>query len=238
MCMYMCPCLCSYVCTNVCKCVYTCINVNMSVESMNNFRSCTSGATRLVFWSRVAAGLRITTLAGLVGQGVLGICVSLSLPPQDWDCKCASPGLAHACLGSGDPAQVFAFVWQALRGSLFVLCGFCFAFVLGVGWLVLLSLLVRPFLGLQVCSTPPSFSSGNKASLMPPGSGMEWVRRSLSSVPLYLEWPTSDSHRGSILAFVLVLLSGCFPGHSVLICHFFRVRLCLWVSWLVLDWLF
>lgn len=79
MCMYMCPCLCSYVCTNVCKCVYTCINVNMSVESMNNFRSCTSGANRLVFWSRVAAGLRITTLAGLVGQGVLGICVSLSL---------------------------------------------------------------------------------------------------------------------------------------------------------------
>lgn len=115
---------------------------------------------------------------------------------------------------------------------------FLFRFCFGVGWLVLLSLLVCPFLGLQVCSTPPSFSSRNKASLMPPGSGMEWVRRSLSSVPLYLKWPTSDSHRGSILALVLVLLSGCFPGHSVLICHFFRVRLCLWVSWLVLDWLF
>lgn len=99
---------------------------------------------------------------------------------------------------------------------------FCFLLV----WLVLLSLLVCPFLGLQVCATPPSFSSRNNASLMPPGSGMEWVRL-LSSAPLHLEGPKSYSHRGSILAFVLVLLSGCFPVHSVLICHIFRVRLCL-----------
>lgn len=146
MCMYMCPCLCSYVCTNVRKCVYTCINVNMSVESMNNFRSCTSGAIRLVCflkqscswfedhhfswsgWPRIPGDLR----------------VSLSLPPQDWDCKCASPGLALPCLGSGDPAQVFAFVWQTLHRSLFVLCGFCFAFVFGLaGWFCCHCLFVR-----------------------------------------------------------------------------------------------
>lgn len=235
--MYMCPCLCSYVCTNVCRCVYTCIHVNMSLESMNNFRSCTTGAICLVFWSRVAAGLRITTLAGLVGQGVLGICVSLSASPRLGLQVCITrtgsylPGFWESssglCICVASPSSIsFCSVRFLFR--------FCFLFV----WLVLLSLLVCPFLGLQVCSTPPSFSSRNKASLRPPGSGMEWVRRPLSSAPLHLEWPKSDSHRGSILAFVLVLLSGCFPGHSVLICHFFRVRLCLWVSWLVLDWLF
>lgn len=42
-----------------------------------------------------------------------GICVSL--PPQAWDCRCAAPGLALSCLGSEDPAHVFAFAWQALR---------------------------------------------------------------------------------------------------------------------------
>lgn len=140
--MYMCPCTCSYVCTNVWKCVYTCINVNMSLESMNNFGNCTSGAICLVFWSRVAIGLWVTTLAGLVGQGVLGsayLCLPkpeiASVHHQDWL----------------SPAWVLGIQLRSLhlRGKpfadLFLFCSvFCLAFVFCLfGWFCCHGLFVR-----------------------------------------------------------------------------------------------
>lgn len=71
-----------------------------------------------------------------------GIC--LSLPPQAWDCKCAAPGVALSYLGFGDPAQVFAFAWQALCWSIFVLFSFCLAFVFCLfGWFCCHGLFVR-----------------------------------------------------------------------------------------------
>lgn len=101
--------------------------------------------------------------------------------------------------------------------------------------LVLLLLLVCLFLRLQVFSTQPNLSRRNNASQSRDGSGeaVAVVCSSASGMTKVKFW--QGQHFSICIGLTLWVF---YCAHCVLICHFFRVRLCLWVSWLVLDWLF
>ena len=174
------PCL---ACVSVCLCIcsYVCTHVCTCLWSQRaTFRSCNSGAIHLVFWGRIASDLEIITLLGRLAKEPWEFaCLCLpragitSMPHSDW--------LLY--LGSGDKLTSSHMHSKSFTHLFLVFLCHCHC------WLV--------------CSWDYGIWVYHPAVIMPPGAEMEWVRRSLLSARLHLEWPQSTSNRGNSLACVL-----------------------------------